>query len=66
MPFTFTIDGPYQNVQNVIGIFEKSIRPFQFQTLTLSGDQSDVNLTVTAQTFFQPAKQFNITTENVQ
>lgn len=66
MPFTFSVDGPYQNIQNIINTFERSIRPFQFQTLTLSGDSADVSLTVSAQTFFQPAKKFTITTEKVQ
>ncbi len=66
MPFTFSVDGPYQNVQNVVSTFEKSIRPFQFLTVNLSGNQSDVNLSVTAQTFFQPSKQFKITTETIQ
>lgn len=65
MPFTFNVDGPYQNIQNVITEFQKSIRPFQFQTLNLSGDQSDVNLDATAQTYFQPGAQFNITTKEV-
>jgi hypothetical protein len=65
MPFTFTVDGPYQNIQNLINEFQLSIRPFQFQTLVLSGGQSDVNLDVTAQTYFQPASQFNITTKKV-
>lgn len=65
-PFTFSVDGPYQNIQNLINTFEKSIRPFQFQTVSLSGDQSDVSLNVTAQTFFQPAKKFTIKTETVQ
>ena len=66
MPFTFSVDGPYQNVQNVINTFEKSIRPFQFQTIDISGDQSDVTLSVTAQTYFQPTKKFAITMETVQ
>jgi hypothetical protein len=65
MPFTFTVDGPYQNIQNLINEFQLSIRPFQIQTLVLSGSQSDVNLNVNAQTYFQPASQFNITTKEV-
>ena len=65
MPFTFTVDGPYQNIQNVINAFHQSIRPFQFQTMTLSGSQSDISLDITGQTYFQPATQFNITTKKV-
>jgi hypothetical protein len=66
MPFTFSIDGPYQNIQNVVNIFEKSIRPFQFQTMDISGDQSDITLSVTAQAFYQPATKFTITQKAVQ
>lgn len=66
MPFSFTIDGPYQNIQNVVSAFEKSITPFQFLTMDLSGNQSDVNLTITAQTYFQPPINFQITQENIK
>ena len=66
MPFTFSIDGPYQNIQNAVKVFEKSIRPFQFLTMNFSGNQSDVTLTVTAQTYYQPATSFKITTKQVQ
>ena len=66
IPFTFTVDGPYQNIQNLIKVFEKSIRPMQFKTISLSGSQSDVALTVSAQTFYQPAIKFNLTTETLK
>ena len=66
MPFNFTVTGAYQNIQNVVDIFQSSIRPFQFQTLKLSGDQSDLSMAVTAQTYFQPERYFNITSEVVQ
>jgi hypothetical protein len=66
MPFTFSIDGPYQNIQNTVNNIEKSIRPFEFETMTYSGNQTDLNLTVTAVAFYQPATSFKITTEKVQ
>lgn len=66
MPFTFSVSGPYQNIQNVITTFEKSIRPFQITALSLSGDQSNISLSVSAQTFFQPSTKFNITQESVK
>jgi Tfp pilus assembly protein PilO len=66
IPFTFSIDGPYQNIQNVINTIEKSIRPFQIQTISLSGNQSDVTLSATAQSFFQPPVKFKITTRGLQ
>ena len=63
MPFTFSISGPYQNIQNTVKVFESSIRPFQFLTMNYSGNQSDVTLSVTAQTYYQPATTFKITTK---
>lgn len=66
MPFQFTVDGPYANIQNVVTAFAKSIRPFQFLTMQLSGDESDLTLTVSAQSFYQPAQNFKITMENVK
>lgn len=66
MPFTIVVSGNYQAIQDVIGKFEHSIRPFQIQTMTVSGDQSDLTLTIVAQTFYQPAKSLNITTKVVK
>jgi hypothetical protein len=66
MPFSFSIEGPYANLQNVIKTFERSIRPFQIQTLDFSGDQSNITLTVSAQSFYQPATGFNVTTETLK
>jgi hypothetical protein len=60
MPFTITVEGNYQSIQSLISQFEHSIRPFQLQTMTLAGDQADLTLTITAQTFYQPAKALNI------
>lgn len=66
MPFTLAVHGDYKSVQELIAKFEHSIRPFQIQTMTLSGDQADINLTIGAQTFYQPAKSLNITTKVVK
>jgi hypothetical protein len=66
IPFTVVVTGNYQSIQELIGKFEHSIRPFQIQTMTLSGDQSSLSLTITAQTFYQPAKSLNIGTKVVK
>ncbi|MBC7581991.1 type 4a pilus biogenesis protein PilO [Aeromicrobium sp.] len=66
MPFTIVVNGNYQAIQDVISKFEHSIRPVQIQSMTLSGVQSDLALTVQAQTFYQPAKSLNITTKVVK
>jgi Tfp pilus assembly protein PilO len=66
MPFQVTVQGDYAAIQNVINTFERSIRPLQIQTMELSGDQSQLNLSITAQTYWQPAKNLNISTEVIQ
>jgi hypothetical protein len=66
MPFTINVQGNYQAVQELIGKFEHSTRPIQVQNLTLTGDQTDLTLTLTAQTFYQPAKSLKIGTKVVK
>lgn len=66
IPFQVSVEGSYKNLQNLIGVFGKSIRPFQIKTVQLSGDQKSMTLAFTAQTFYQPAKTLNITTKVVQ
>lgn len=60
MPFEISVTGNYQAIQSLVSEFEHSIRPFQVQTVTLSGDQSNLTVDITAQTFYQPAKTFKI------
>jgi Tfp pilus assembly protein PilO len=60
IPFTVAVQGDYSGVQNVVGAFEKSIRPMQIQSLSLTGNQGKLTLSLTAQTYYQPAKSLNI------
>ena len=66
MPFQVVITGDYASIQRVVNAFERSIRPFQIQTMELSGDQSQLTLTVSAQTYWQPAKNLDIRTKVVK
>ena len=66
MPFQVIVQGNYASIQNVINAFEHSVRPFQIQTMQLSGDQSQLTLNIAASTFWQPAKSLNISTEVVK
>ncbi|HVW22914.1 MAG TPA: type 4a pilus biogenesis protein PilO [Candidatus Saccharimonadales bacterium] len=66
IPFQISVTGKYDAIQNVISAFDHSIRPIQIQTMTLTGDQNNLTLTLTAQTFYQPAKALNISTKVVK
>lgn len=66
MPFQFSATGSYQSAQNLVTAFDKSIRPFQILKLQLSGGQENMTVKVDAQTYYQPAKNFNITKKTVK
>jgi hypothetical protein len=66
MPFQIIVQGDYGSIQNVVKALERSIRPFQVQSMELSGDQNQLVLTVNAQTYYQPAKNLNIKTKVIQ
>jgi hypothetical protein len=66
MPFQIQVGGSYQSVQNLLFVFLHSIRPFQIDTIELTGDESSMTATINAQTFYQPEKSLSIKTEVVQ
>lgn len=67
MDFTFSIDkANYQMVQNVIGALNHSIRPMIIDNMDISGGGSNMQLTVSAHTYYQPAKELSVQEEAVQ
>jgi hypothetical protein len=66
MPFQVQVNGSYQSMQNLIGVFERSIRPIQIQRLQFSGDQTSMSSTIDAQTYYQPETSLSIKTEVVK
>ncbi len=67
IPFSFTISGAsYQSIQQLFKNLENSVRPIVIDNISLSGTDSSMNLTVSAHTYYQPKKIFQIKTETVQ
>lgn len=66
MPFQVQVSGSYDQIQGLVKLFNTSIRPFQIQTVELSGNQSSMTATITAQTFYQPEKTFKVQTEVIK
>ena len=66
MPFQLSVTGSYDNIQHVVSALERSIRPMQIKTFEVAGDQSQLTLTLAAQTYWQPAKDLSIKTKVVQ
>jgi Tfp pilus assembly protein PilO len=66
IPFSMSATGNYSGVQNIVNTLGASIRPFQVQKLELSGGQDKMNIKIDAQTFYQPAKNFDMKTKVVK
>ena len=64
--FKDAVNGSYGNIQNLVGAFLRSIRPFQIQAMELSGDETSMTASITAQTFYQPEKTLSIKEEVVK
>lgn len=65
IPFSMGISGDYAAIQRAVDTYQRSIRPIQIQTLDIAGVNNELTLSVTAQTYYQPAKTFNISQADV-
>ena len=66
MPFQLTVTGPYNSVQDLIVLMERTIRPISIGNMQISGSNTNVTLTISAKTYYQPAKNLNITPKVVK
>jgi len=62
-PVTFAFDGTtnYKGASDVLKDFERSIRPFDLNTLEISGSDKNLKVTVTMTTYYQPARSLDLT-----
>lgn len=67
MPFSVTVNGSYQGINNLILEFEKSIRPFKIGKFVFTGTEGgEVSLTVDGKSYYQPAKNLEVKKEVVK
>lgn len=67
MPFSFSISNAnYTSVGQLVGALQQSVRPIVIDSLDLSGSASNMTMTVNAHTYYQPAKNVNITKKVVK
>lgn len=69
IPFEVEVKGSYASSRAFIDALQKSIRPFQVTTITITADQSGggiVTTKVVGKSFFQPGKNLNLIKETVQ
>lgn len=67
IPFSFSVsDASYASIQQLITTLQASIRPIQVDTLTLSGSPTNMQASITAHTYYQPAKNLKIGLETIK
>ncbi|HEX5448050.1 MAG TPA: hypothetical protein VFW90_02510 [Candidatus Saccharimonadales bacterium] len=59
--FSFVGSTNYQSARKLLQDFERSIRPFDLNTLEITGSDNALKLTVGMTTYFQPAKSLDLT-----
>lgn len=60
VPFGFTATTNYGSAQSLFDSLEKSIRPMVIDKVDVSGSTGNMAITITAHTYYQPAKEFKI------
>lgn len=66
MPFSIEVTTSPQRGKELIQLFEKSIRPMQVQQLELESQNGQLKVTLSANSFYQPEKSLNVTSEVVK
>lgn len=66
IPYNITVDGNYASIQNLIKIFEHSIRPFSINTIEFSGSDNSMKVVISSKTYYLPEKTLVIKTKDVR
>lgn len=67
IPFSFTVSGAsYNSASQLVTKLQQSIRPISIDTMDMSGSINNMTITITAHTYFQPAKSVSITKKVVK
>jgi hypothetical protein len=66
IPLTVNGTGGYDIIQALIRDLERSIRPFDLTNLQVQGSSSSMTITASLNTYYQPPKSLNITSEDVK
>lgn len=63
IPFVITLSAGAASTKSILETYERSIRPFQIQKVSLKSEKDEVKTTVTAKTYFQAPKKFDVKRE---
>jgi hypothetical protein len=60
IPFEISAKGDFSSLQKLIANMERSIRPFKVTAINVSGSGNNLQIKVTAKTYYQPEKKLEV------
>lgn len=66
IPFKVSVSGTYSSMQGLVKTLEQSIRPIQITTLSLSGNDSSLQLDIAANTYYQSEKHYTVSKKEIK
>lgn len=66
MPFQLGVTGSYTSSQDLISVFDRSIRPISITSIQLSGSEANISIVLNAKTYYQPAKKIVVNTKVIK
>lgn len=66
IPFDMSVSTNLPGAKNLLSLLERSIRPIKVKTLNISGNNSELDITVSAETYYQPQKSLKIETQVIK
>lgn len=66
MPFEFSVSGSLESAQVLSDTLQRSIRPIKISKIIIDAKDGNLNLTVSAKTYYQPQKVISITTKVIK
>lgn len=66
MPFNFVVNSSYEPLADFLKVLEKSIRPIQVHSVTLTAKDTTVQMDINAKTFYLPEKTLTINKKAIE
>jgi Tfp pilus assembly protein PilO len=66
IPLTLSVEGRYESIVRYMNALERSIRPVIVTSIDISGSNSNLQATLQAKTYYQPARTLDVAKEEIQ
>lgn len=66
IPIQVSVSGSYNSIKDLLDVLYRSIRPIKIKSLSLSGTDSELTVSIDGKTYYLPEKTIKITTKEVK